>query len=118
MQVRPTHPSSQLVALDLAVKAIEVLRNPVAKIRRHDRDLGEQLRRALSSVALNLAEGSGNYDGNKLTRYSTAQGSNYEARNALRVAIAWGYVSTEELADGEALLDRVSAMLYRLRGTR
>jgi hypothetical protein len=39
------------IVLDLAIEAIEVLRPIVAGIRRCDRDLGEQLRRALSSVA-------------------------------------------------------------------
>ena len=43
------------IVLDLAIEAIEVLRPIVATIRRCDRDLGEQLRRALSSVALNVA---------------------------------------------------------------
>ncbi|MGH7281215.1 MAG: four helix bundle protein, partial [Polyangiaceae bacterium] len=59
----------------------------MARIREHDRDLGEQLRRALSSVVLNLSEGSGSRGGHRLARYSTALGSNEESRAALRSPI-------------------------------
>jgi hypothetical protein len=30
------------------------------------------------------------------------------------VAVAWGYVSHEQIQDGEELLDRIAAMLHRL----
>jgi hypothetical protein len=35
-------------------------------------------------------------------------------RAALEVAVAWGYVDAMSLAEVEALLDRVLAMLWRL----
>jgi four helix bundle protein len=100
--------------LDITILAIETLRPVVGVVRRHDRDLGEQLRRALSSVALNVGEGNRSEGGNRLSRFSTAAGSNAEARTALRVAVAWGYVSHEVIRDGEELLDRIAAMLHRL----
>jgi four helix bundle protein len=117
MQARPTHPS-RFLALDLAIRAIEVLRPTVARIRHHDRDLGEQLRRALSSSALNLAEGNRSQGGHRLARFSTAAGSTAESRAALRVAVAWGYVEADEIEPGEALLDRVAAMLHALGARR
>ena len=104
--------------LEVALHAVEVLRPVVERIRKHDWDLGEQLRRALSSVVLNIAEGSGCFDGNRLARYSSAAGSNGEARAGLRLAVAWGYVEREDIAGGEALLDRVAAVLHRLRTRR
>jgi four helix bundle protein len=100
--------------LEVAILAIETLRGTVGRIRRYDRDLGEQLRRALNSVALNVAEGNRSEGGNRLSRFSTAAGSNAEARTALRVAIAWGYVAEEDTRAGEELLDRIAAMLHRL----
>jgi four helix bundle protein len=111
MQEKPSH---RFQVLETSIYAIEVLRPLVERIRRHDRDLGEQLRRALSSVALNVAEGNKSAGGHRLARFSNAAGSCSEARAALRIAIAWGHVDSPAVAEGDVLLDRVAAMLYRL----
>ena len=81
--------------LEHALEIITLARPLVEAVARRDRDLGAQLRRALSSIALNLAEATGNQAGNARLRYESARGSLYEARAALQVAIAWGYVSVE-----------------------
>lgn len=98
----------------IALAAIRSLRPAVTRIQRHDRSLAQQLRDALSSVALNIGEASYSDPGNKRARFHTAAGSANESRSALSVALAWGYVSEEEIAEGLALLDRVVAMLFRL----
>jgi four helix bundle protein len=116
MQAKP--PRSTFQVLDVAIEAIESLAPIVARIRRHDRDLGEQLRTALSSAALNAAEGNHSQGGHRIARFSTAAGSNAESRAALRVAVAWGYVSARDIEAGEARLDRIAAMLYRLGAKR
>jgi four helix bundle protein len=119
MHEKPTPRSSHCFdVLEVAIHAIAVLRPVVARIRQHDRDLGEQLRTALSSIALNVAEGNRSQGGHRLARFSTAAGSNDESRAALRVAVAWGYVQATEIGEGDALLDRVSAMLFRLGARR
>ena len=116
MQAKPSLPTFQV--LDVAIEAIETLAPVVAEIRRHDRDLGEQLRSALSSVALNAAEGNHSQGGHRIARFSTAAGSNAESRAALRVAVAWGYVQARDIDAGEARLDRIAAMLHRLGARR
>jgi four helix bundle protein len=113
-----TPPSSRSQVLDFAILAIETLRPVVVRIRQCDRDLGEQIRRALSSVALNIGEALGSDGGNRIARFSTAAGSNAEVRAALRVAIAWQYVGAREVEAGEQLLDRIAAILYRLGARR
>jgi four helix bundle protein len=95
-----------------------VLAPVVAKIQRFDRDLADQLRRALSSIALNTAEGNRSQGGHRVARFSTAAGSTSESRAALRVAMAWGYVGASEVEAGDARLDRVAAMLHRLGARR
>ena len=102
----------------MAVLAIETLRPVVVRIRQCDRDLGEQIRRALSSIALNIAEGSGNEGGTRLSRFSSAAGSNAEVRAGLRVAVAWGYVGAGDVEAGERLLDSIAAMLHKLGARR
>jgi four helix bundle protein len=119
--MQPTPPPrspNRLVVVDLALEAIHVLRPTVAKIRRCDRDLGEQLRTALSAVALNAAEGGGSSGGTRIQRFSTALGSADESRTTLRAAVAWGYIEMSEIEEGDRLLDRVAGGLYRLGARR
>jgi four helix bundle protein len=113
-----TPPSSRFQVLDVAIEAVETLRPVVGRIRQCDRDLGEQIRRALSSIALNIGEANRSEGGNRISRFSTAAGSNAEVRAALRVAVAWCYVSVGEVEPGEMLLDRIAAMLHRLGARR
>ena len=79
------------------------LRPVVAKIEMHDRDLGRQLRRAATSMALNVGEASGSSGGTRRERYRSALGSARESGACIDAAVALGYV--EEVDAG--LLDRL-----------
>ena len=94
--------------LRVQVLVLDIIRqlNPVlAVLRRKDRSLENQLRRAMASVALNLAEGFGSRDGNKKLRYQSALGSLDEARMALQVAVAFGYVPAIDGAIEQSMRD-------------
>jgi four helix bundle protein len=93
-------------ALDLVLAIIPSTRLLVAKVRLSDRYLADQLRRAVTSIALNLAEADGNRDGNRRMRLLTAHGSANEAKVALRVAVAWGYLAQEDIDEVFAIVDR------------
>ncbi len=100
--------------LDHSLQAISLVQPLLARITRRDRDLPSQLRRAMSSVSLNLAEGFGSQAGQARLRFETARGSLCESRTALRVAVAWGHLSAADVAAAEASLDTLGARLYGL----
>ena len=86
-------------------------------IERADADLGDQIRRAAASVALNQAEGFGSYKKNRLVRFKSAFGSLRELQTALEVAVIRGYVPPldEKTVDE---LDHIAAMSWRLMHPR
>jgi four helix bundle protein len=84
---------------------------PLAEeIGRCDSSLAKQLREALSSVALNVAEGSDQRGGRRVSHYSIALGSARESQVALKVAVAWGYVPVVP----HAVLDRFDKIIGTL----
>lgn len=98
---------------DVSLSAIRKLHPLIGEIERHDSDLARQLRRAASSVTLNLAEGSGSQGRNRNARYFNALGSAREVRACVHVAVAWTYVEKVDPALLEEL-ERIIATLIRL----
>ena len=98
---------------DDMLEAITTIRPLLTAIERRDADLARQLRRAASSVVLNIAEGSGSFGGVRTQRYRTALGSARETLACLQVAEAFGYIDTTP-AGVLALLRRVLGTLVRV----
>ena len=72
-----------------------------------------QLRRAATSIALNIAEGSGTESDNEFNRFLTmAHRSNYEAMCALEIAKKLKYITNDELNNVLADCNELSAMIY------
>jgi four helix bundle protein len=103
-----------LIVSDLSLEMVVAVRPLVARIKRQDRSLADQLVRAASSVCLNTAEADYSDPGNKRARLFTAAGSANATRAALRVAVAWSYCAPREAEAALALLDRIVAILWRL----
>ena len=81
-------------------------------VERSDGDLARQMRRASSSVALNISEGCYSRKGNRLARWQDAMGSANETRSALQIAAAVGIVRPSPgLLDR---LDKIVATLWKL----
>src|ERR1019366_9084534 len=102
---------------DVMLDAITTMRPMVRAIERHDRDLASQLKRAASSVVLNLAEGSGSFGGVRTQRYRTALGSARETVACLLVAERFGYVEAMP-AVLVARMNRVVGTLVRVAAYR
>ena len=103
-----------LQVAEFSFQVIELLRPLMGRIRQKDRSLADQLVRAASSVALNIAEADHSDPGNQRARFFTAAGSANESLAALRVAVAWGYVPASETEAASELLRRIVAMLWKL----
>ena len=101
-------------AYDIALDLIRCLREPLTRIQARDPDLEKQLRRAASSVALNLGEGRRRQGRDRNHLFRIASGSAGEVAASLAVAEAWGYVDASDCAEARSLCDRVLAILWTL----
>lgn len=95
-----------------ALDTIGALAPVVRVVAGKDPDLARQMRRAASSIVLNLAEGQAALDGNSRLRFRSALGSTLETRAALELAAAWGYVERDAVMLDA--LERIVATLRRL----
>ena len=87
------------VVLDL----VRTLRPLLKELERCDADLARQCRRALTSVPLNIAEGSYSRGKNRQARYHNALGSMREVHACFEVAAALGYIDALD----SRLVDRI-----------
>ena len=101
-------------ALELSLDLVRSLRRPVERLRVRNRSLSEQIRRAASSISLNLAEGRRRSGADRVHHWRIAAGSAEEVRTALRVALAWGDLPSAEVSEALQLLDRLLAITWRL----
>jgi four helix bundle protein len=105
-----------LIVQQKALQAAEGLQGVLPIIRKRDKDLFDQVRRAMNSVVLNIAEADGNDSGTARARFATACGSAKEVRAGLQLALAYGYIGQTRLAEVDTALDEVCAMSWRLSG--
>ena len=101
-------------AFSHSLDVISSLRPLVKRLKGHDSALVKQLRRAASSVSLNLGESRGRTGGDRLHLLRIAHGSAEEVMACLLVAQAWGYVAEKDVSDVIAQLDGLLAMLASL----
>ena len=77
-----------------------------------------QLKRSSVSPALNIAEGTGRYDGNGRQRFETARGSAKETIACLEVGVALGPLKVECIAEAVDCADKIAATMWRLTRRR
>ena len=99
------------------VETVQSMKPLIDEIKKSDKDLANQLKRAVTSVLLNTSEGAYSHGENVRARFHNALGSAAESRSCLQVAELWGYIDPIDpgLADK---LDRVIATLHRLAKRR
>jgi four helix bundle protein len=115
VEVSPSGREAQM-ALRIYEEIVSMVRDMggiAKKIAGHDPDLARQLRRAATSVLLNVAEGSDSQGRNQRAKYWIALGSARETRACIDAAMALEYVDGVD-EDVVARLHHVTAVLVRL----
>ena len=85
------------------------------RVPRGNSDLADQLRRAATSIVLNVAEGAGEFSqADKRRFYRMARRSAAECAAALDILEAGGDLAADSLEPGQTLLTRVVAMLTKM----
>ncbi len=97
----------------VAIETVQKLRPLMDRIKSRDSNLADQLRRAATSIPLNLHEGAYSQGGNSRARFYSALGSAAEVRACLDVAEALGYVDNVDNGLRDRL-DQIVATLHRL----
>ena len=115
MTTETTRPGAQtFVAFEIAIAIIVSLRDVVARIRRHNSRIADQIVESASSCAANLAEGNRRVGKDRLHFFRIAAGSADETRAHLRVAMGWGWVTDNEVEHSLKLIDRELALTWKL----
>ena len=99
------------VSYDVSVELIRNLRAVLVVMKEHDADLADQMRRAASSITLNLGEGAGCSGGRRRQHYEIAHGSAREVKACLDVGEGWGWLDASGV---RAVMDRLLALLWGL----
>jgi len=105
---------ANFIAYQVALQAAKATGGCLAGIRKKDRDLDRQVRRACQSFVLNLAEGARRRGQDRFHLFRIAAGSAAEVLAALDLAVAWGYLPRAEAEPARELLDRLLAICWRL----
>ena len=101
-------------AFDRSLDFIRAIRKHLERLRSQDPDLYRQIRKAASSVSLNIAEGSGRSGKDRRYHYRVALGSAREVHAALHTACAWGDLEPKPLEPALEILDRLQGLLWGL----
>jgi four helix bundle protein len=102
------------IALEVAIEAVRCCAPIAERIAMRNGPLANQLRRAAEAVALNLGEGRRRAGRDRTQCFRIAAGSAEEARTAIRVAEASGYLAADEVDAALAHLDRVLRFTWPL----
>jgi four helix bundle protein len=110
----PWFEHEKLVAYQETVAFVAWLSATLEDVQRAG-DIKDQLERASSSIALNIAEGNGKFTSKDRCRFfDTAHGSALECAAGLDVLVARAKLSREQIRPGKERLQRIVRLLYGL----
>jgi four helix bundle protein len=96
----------------VSVELIRLLRPVLPQIKQRDADLAKQIRRAASSIPLNLGEGRKRVGEDRTHFFRIAGGSAGEVEAGIDTAESWGYI--EASPELRRVLSRLLGLLWGL----
>jgi four helix bundle protein len=99
---------------DTSIQMVRVVSRLARRVEVHDPDLARQMRKASTSVPLNIAEGMYSRKRNREARLNTAMGSAKETFGTLQVSEASDYLTQQDIASELKRLDGIVAVLWVL----
>jgi len=113
-ETRPARrlPHERLDVFQVAIELVELVASQ--RTVRGAAHVFDQVKRASTSVALNIAEGCGKDGKDRARFFSIARGSALETAAGLRVLLALGAIPNAKHHQGRALCERLYAMLTKL----
>ncbi len=100
----------------LSLELAQQIKHILLDVQRFDRELATQLRKATTSIPLNTAEALRRRGRDRGHLLSIALGSAAEVQAILDVSVAMDVLEFNKAQNLEQVIDRICAMLYRLRG--
>jgi len=99
----------------VSIEFVSVTESVVSAIPKGRAYLSDQLRRAGTSIVLNIAEGAGEFCSNEKARfYRMAKRSATECAAVLAICQGLGLISTRDVITGRDLLLRIVSMLTKM----
>ena len=107
---------SETTIYQRSLELVRIVRGVIARLPPGYAFLADQLRRAVSSIPLNFAEGAGKLTARDRRRYFiSARGSAYEVAAALDVGLNFGVIADQPCSHGKEICDHLAAMLSKFR---
>ena len=102
-------------------KSLDVVRSVVRfsrRVQEEDGDLARQMKRASTSVPLNMQEGMYSQGGNRIARFYNAMASARETMACLHVCVAAEYLPQADVEADLERLDHIIGALWKLSRKR
>ena len=99
---------------DIALELVRSIMRLVRIVAEHDPDLARQMKRAVTSVPLNMQEGLYSLGGNRVARFHNSMGSARELMSCLHVCVCAEYLKQSEVDKDLERLDHVIGALWNL----
>ena len=104
-----------LKAHAVALELVRAVRPLLPKLERFDRNLADQVRRAVTGIPLHIAEAKRRTGRDRAHLLTVALGSTSETQAGLETAEALGGLTAEEIREPVALADRLGGLIFGLR---